>query len=573
MESHVIGELAICIVTAWLLGVTAQALRQPLLLAYLAAGFIIGPVGLNLVHSKESIESISGIGLILLLFLIGLEIDLKKILGTGRLIIITALAQIFGSWILGVTFFRLLGFSLGAGKLDALYLGLAAALSSTVIIVKLLYEKRELDTLQGRLTLGVLVLQDLVAILFLAIQPNLLKPTAGVLLLSCVKVLVLLAVSFAVSRYALPPIFRSVARLPELVLVGAMAWCFLVAGAAGALELSREMGALIAGVAISTFPYTLDIAAKLTSLRDFFVTLFFVALGMAVPKPTANLIEWALITTVFVFATRFLTVFPCLHWMRQGYRSSVLPSLNLAQISELSLVILALGSGLGHVTPQAQGVIAYAFVIVGVLSSYGITMSEPILRIISPLLFKLGLRDQGGETELYRAHPSAKATIYLLGFSWTASSLLEEITRHSPNLLNELLVIDYNPNVNRELRGRRIPVVYGDITQRDTLLHAGIGEAEVIVSSLPNTVLRGATNLKLLQQLRDLNKSARIIMHAELFSDVPKLYAAGADYVFVPRLIEAEELRKLIEAARTNLIQEKRAGQDDELEGRHEVIP
>src|SRR4051812_40600575 len=139
MESHVIGELAICIVTAWLLGVTAQALRQPLLLAYLAAGFIIGPVGLNLVHSKESIESISGIGLILLLFLIGLEIDLKKILGTGRLIIITALAQIFGSWILGVTFFRLLGFSLGAGKLDALYLGLAAALSSTVIIVKLLY--------------------------------------------------------------------------------------------------------------------------------------------------------------------------------------------------------------------------------------------------------------------------------------------------------------------------------------------------------------------------------------------------------------------------------------------------
>jgi hypothetical protein len=355
--------------------------------------------------------------------------------------------------------------------------------------------------------------------------------------------------------------------------VGAMAWCFLVAGLAGAFQLSREMGALIAGVAISTFPYTLDIAAKLTSLRDFFVTLFFVSLGMAVPAPNIHLLEWALLVSVFVFISRFLTVFPCLHWMRQGFRCSVLPALNLAQISELSLVILTLGANLGHITPEANGIIAYAFVLLGVVSTYAITLSEPILRVASRLLFKIGLRDQGGETEMYRANPAARPAIYLLGFSWTASSLLEEITRHSPNLLDELLVVDYNPNVNRELRARRIPVVYGDITQRDTLLHAGIGEAEVIVCSLPNTVLRGATNLKLLQQLRGLTKTARIVIHAELFSDVPKLYAAGADYVFVPRLIEAEELRKIIEAARTNLIQEKREGQADELEGRHEVIP
>lgn len=572
MEHNVISELAICIVAAWVFGVAAQALKQPLLLAYLVAGFLVGPAGLGLIKDKESVHTISEIGLILLLFLIGLEIDLKKILSTGRLILGTALAQILGSWFLGVIFFWALGFPASGTQLDAMYLGIAAALSSTVIIVKLLYEKHELDTLQGRLTLGVLVLQDLVAILFLAIQPNLTNPGPAVLLGSLAKVIALMAVAFTASRYALPPIFRSVARLPELVLVGAIAWCFLVAGVAGAFSLSREMGALIAGVAISTFPYTLDIAAKLTSLRDFFVTLFFVSLGMAVPLPTPALLGWALLISVFVFASRLLTVFPALHWMRQGHRASLLPALNLSQISELSLVILAIGAEYKHISPQAQGIVAYAFILLGILSTYAITKSDALLRWASPWLKRMGLADFA-DANAAPAEPHAKPKIFVLGFFWTASSLIEEIGRHAPQLIRELLVVDYNPNVNRELRARGIPVVYGDITQRDTLVHAGIGGAEVIVCTLPNSILRGATNLKLLRQLRDLNKEAKIIVHAELFADVPALYEAGADYVSVPRLIEAQELCEVIEAARSNLLPQKRAELDSELAERHEVIP
>lgn len=572
MEHNVIAELAICIVAAWIFGVVAQALRQPLLLAYLLAGFVVGPVGFGLIKDKESIHTISEIGLILLLFLIGLEIDLKKILGTGRLILGTALAQILGSWFLGVIFFWALGFPASGTQLDAMYLGIAAALSSTVIIVKLLHEKHELDTLPGRLTLGVLVLQDLVAILFLAIQPNLTNPGPAVLLGSVGKVIALMAVAFTASRYALPPIFRAVARLPELVLVGAIAWCFLIAGVAGAFHLSREMGALIAGVAISTFPYTLDIAAKLTSLRDFFVTLFFVSLGMAVPLPNATLLGWAFVISLFVFASRIFTVYPALHLMKQGHRASFLPALNLAQISELSLVILAIGAEFKHISAQAQGIVAYAFVMLGVLSTYAITQSEKLLRWTTPLLTKLGLTDFGDNAAGF-VEPAAKPKIFILGFFWTASSLIEEITRHAPQLLREVLVIDFNPNTNRELHERCIPVVYGDITQRDTLVHAGIQNAEVIVCSLPNSVLRGATNLKLLRQLRDLNKEAKIIVHAELFSDVPKLYAEGADYVSVPRLIEARELCDVIEAARSNLLPQKRAELDSELADRHEVIP
>lgn len=571
---RLVGDLAICIVAAWLCAVGAQLLRQPLLLAYLAAGFIVGPVGFKLVEDNHSIESISEIGLILLLFLIGLEIDLKKIISTGKLITFTAASQIVGCCALGVLFFWASGFPLRLGQFDALYLGVAASLSSTVIIVKLLHGKSELDTLPGRITLGVLVLQDLFAILFLAIQPNLNNANAGVLLLSVLKVALLVGIAFTASRYALPTLFTSVARQPELVLVGAISWCFLIAGVAGAFHLSLEMGALVAGVAISTFPYTLDIAAKLTSLRDFFVTLFFVSLGMAVPLPAASTIYWALAITAFVFFSRFITVFPPLHLMKQGFRASILPSINLAQISELSLVIIALGasSDLNHVSPNTRGIIAYAFVFLGILSTYGITKGESLLSTAGSLLHKIGLRDFGdGASNVASARKDPK--IFLLGFFWTGSSLLEDIAKNAPELLPEILVIDINPNVNRELRARGVNVIYGDITQRETLIHAGISDAELIVCSLPNSILRGATNLKLLVQLRELNPRAKIIMHAELFADVPRLYEAGADYISVPRLVEARELREAIQAARNNLLGQKRDELDKLLKSRNEIIP
>ena len=572
MEHHVINDLAICILAAWILAVGAKFFQQPLILAYLVAGFVVGPVGIGLVQDQASIETISEIGLILLLFMVGLEIDLKKMLGAGRMITLTAGAQILGGCALGLILFRWLGFPLESGALDALYLAVGLALSSTVIIVKVLYDKRELDTLAGRLTLGILVLQDVFAILFLAVQPNLNEGGAGVVLLSLFKAALLVAVSFVVSRYALPPIFQSMARLPELVLVGALAWCFLVAGLAGSLKLSREMGALVAGISISTFPYTLDVVAKVTSLRDFFVTLFFVALGMAIPAPTAAFLGGALLAALFLIASRFLTVFPCLYKMQQGYRASLLPALNLCQVSELSLVIFTLGSDFKHVSDSTKGIVTYTFVVLAVVSTYAMMRTDSWLRRINPWLTRAGLRDLDDQTA-FRTKPVSQPRIFILGFSWTASSLLEEIIRHEAGLLRDLVVIDFNPNVHRELRARGVAVTYGDIAQRETLQHAKVGEAEIIVCTLPNTVLKGATNLRLLQQLREINPRAQIIVHAELLGDVPKLYAAGADYVAVPRLLEAQDLCKVIRAARQHLLPEKRADLDRELANRNEVIP
>ena len=297
-----IHDLAISIVMAWLLGVAAHLARQPLILAYLVAGFVVGPSGLKWVQSQESINTIGQLGLIFMLFMIGLEIDLKKIIRAGNVILVTSAAQIFGCFALALVLFLLIGIPLGDRRFDAVYLAAAVSLSSTVIIVKVLYDKFELDTLPGRITLGVLVVQDLMAILFLAIQPSLNDLQLDVALLSVVRVGALLAVALLISRYTLPHLFQLIAHLPELVLVGALAWCFAVSEFAEFLGLSRVMGALIAGVSLSTFPYAIDVTAKITSLRDFFITLFFVALGMTIPLPTSSVLGLALILVAFTWS-------------------------------------------------------------------------------------------------------------------------------------------------------------------------------------------------------------------------------------------------------------------------------
>jgi len=575
-----IGDISVCIATAWLLGVVAQWLRQPVLLAYLVGGFVIGPRGLKYVVHQEAIDVISEMGLIFLLFMIGLEIDLKKIAAAGRAITVTALVQIVGGAALGVALAVGIGLPLGAGRgWDALYLGVACALSSTVIVVKILYDKRELDTIAGRITLGVLVLQDLAVILFLAVQPSLDNLKLGAVAVSIAKVGSLVASAMALSRYVLPPLFRHVARLPELVLVGALAWCFSVAQAAASVGLSREMGALVAGVALSTFPYALDVTAKVTSLRDFFVTLFFVGLGMTIPMPTVPMLILALGYAAFVIASRFLTVFPPLYLLGSGLRLSLVNSINLCQLSEFSLVLIALGEKEQQLRQLDTGAISLAFVLLALLSSFVMMRSDGFVRGAIPFLKRCGLRDlDDGDVQartreqLSAAKGHGAARILLLGFFRTASSLLEELQRSAPNLIPDVAVVDFNPLALTELRRRGIKALYGDLSQRDTLVHAGIREAEILVCSVPDSLLKGVTNLKLVRTLRELNPTAKIIAPAELLADVAVLRHAGADYVSIARLGESADLREAIQAAETGLLEQKQAQLEERLKDRTEVL-
>jgi Kef-type K+ transport system membrane component KefB len=575
---ELIRDITLCILFAWGIGLLAHFSRQPLILAYLIAGFFIGPFGMGWVKSQESISVISELGLIFMLFMIGLEIDLKKIIRAGKDILFAGAGALLGGCLIGIAFFAGIGLAIGGGRFDAVYLCVACALSSTVIIVKVLYEKRELDTLPGRITLGVLVLQDIFAILFLAVQPSLDNLQIGVVLLSIARVAVLVATALVLSRYVLPRLFHQIARRPELVLLGALAWCFLIGEIAERLHLSREMGSLVAGVSISTFPYALDVTAKVTTLRDFFITLFFVALGMTIPIPGLQVIGLALVIAAFTVVSRLVTTFTPLYLMKQGLRASLLPAINLAQISEFSLVVIQTGVAANHIGTETASAASFAFVVLAVLSTFAMGRSDQIVRGLIGPLKRIGLRDldhvgegrgegsqEGGHGEIRR--------IVILGFFRAASALISQIERQNQSLLEQISVIDFNPLVFRTLSDRGMHVIYGDISNVDTLVHAGIGKAEIIILSVPDFLLVGADNEKLVRHVRALNPDARIVATADLLSGVADLYEAGADYVTVTRLSDAGELYSVIEAADAGLLDDKRAEMDAQLADRREVLP
>ncbi|WP_065753790.1 cation:proton antiporter [Bradyrhizobium paxllaeri] len=572
---ELIRDITLCILFAWVLGLLAHFSRQPLILAYLIAGFFIGPFGTKWVKSEESINVISELGLIFMLFMIGLEIDLKKIVRAGKVILFAAGGQLIGGCLLGILFFIGIGLSMGSGHFDALYLCVACALSSTVIIVKVLYEKRELDTLPGRITLGVLVLQDIFAILFLAVQPSLDNLQISVILLSVARVGALVATALVLSRYVLPWLFHQIARRPELILLGALAWCFLIGEIAERLHLSREMGSLVAGVSLSTFPYALDVTAKVTTLRDFFITLFFVSLGMTIPIPNASVIGLALAIAAFTVVSRMVTTFVPLYLMNQGLRASLLPAINLAQISEFSLVVIQTGVLAGHITKETSSAASFAFVVLAVLSTFVMSRSDQVTRGLIGPLKRIGLRDLDHKHEGEAGHGGhgEARRIVILGFFRAASALIAEIERRTPAVLEQITVIDFNPLVFRTLTDRGMHVVYGDISNVDTLVHAGVGKAELIILSIPDSLLKGADNEKLVRHVRSLNPSAKIVATAEILANVNDLYEAGADYVTVTRLSDADELYKVIEAAQAGLLDDKRAETDVLLSERREVLP
>jgi Kef-type K+ transport system membrane component KefB len=571
-----LSSIGICVGAAALDALLGYRLRQPLILAYLLTGVLIGPVGLNLVKDRDSIQTVAEIGLILLLFIIGLEIDLKKLVAAGAPVLLTGALQVPLCFGLGLLFFYWLGFRVGHGNFGLLYLAACMSMSSTLIVVKLLYDKLELDTLPGRITLGVLVVQDLWAVAMLAVQPNLSNPDFSPLLASLLKGVLLVVWSLAVARYILPRLFRSVAKAPELVLVSALAWCFFLAAAASVIGLSREMGALIAGVSLSTFPYNLDVIAKAANIRDFFVTLFFVALGMQIPIPQPSLIAIALAASLFLTLSR-LVVVPILYALRLGHRASLIPAINLAQISEFSIVIASIGLARGQIGPDVVTVVILTFAVTSVTSTYLVANNHALQEKLSRVLRLLHVPD----LDTIGAPPDGPVavshdTVILLGFFRDASSILQELEQMRPPRggarVSDLLVIDFNPNVIGELGRRGIRCVYGDVAHIDTLQHAHIAAARLVVSTITDDILRGTSNLRILKNVRRLNPSAHVVVATDHIPQALALYEAGADFVYVPRLHSAREMARMLQQGLAHGFEELRAEAIQALTARHEVL-
>jgi len=545
----VLTAIGIGIVAAAAFALVARTVRQPLILGYILAGAALGPnVGFGLVADEASIELISEMGLIFLLFIIGLEINVPALAQAGRSIVVSGLLQFplcvaLAWWALGPLITD------GPGRFDRLYLAVAVSLSSTLIVVKLLFDKLEMSTLAGRITLGVLVFQDLWAIAFLALQPSLHELRPAVLLGSVAAGVALVSSSAVLSRYVLPALFRSVSRSQELLLVTAVAWCFLVSGTAGALGLSREMGALIAGMVIAAFPYGTEVVTRLAGIRDFFVTLFFVALGLKVPAPSRSLVLMAALVAVFVVASRLVAMLPIFALLRLDTRTAGVVAVNLGQISEFSLVIVALGVALHHVSGTLASLVLYAMLITAVVSTYAIYWNHAIATGLARALAATGIpRWLGARPGAPAPEPSPGAPhdIFFLGVSREGLAFLRHLERKHPAMKRRIVAVDFNPETLEQLRADGVACHYGDVSNSEMLLHAGIARAQVVVSSISDWFLQGTSNLRLLRQVRHLVPGARCIVTADSLTASERLYAEGAAYVLIPPMLAAEHLYGLL---------------------------
>jgi Kef-type K+ transport system membrane component KefB len=538
---HLIEDIGIVIIVATIIGIITHRLKQPIILGYLIAGIIVGPeIGRQLITEPENIEIISEIGLILLLFIIGLELNLKSIISSGKQLIVVGLGQFIICVLLGWLTFSMLVSGSGEGNLTVLYLALLCALSSTAIVVKSLNDKFELDTLHGKVSVGVLIIQDLWAIIILAFQPNFNDLQITLLGMAIIKSLLLVTAGFLISKYVLRYIFESVSKSPEMVVSISLGWAALVAAVAGWMGLSKEMGALIAGVSISTFPYSIHVTAKTLPLRDFFLTLFFVSLGMKIVEPQTDIILYSLGLLCFITLTRFASVLPLLLLTGSGLRTAFISSLNLSQLSEFSLVVASIGLGLGHIQEDIFAILIYTMAFTSIVSSYFIKYNNQIYHVFEHTLDRWGIRRFGSlqeKTGPHQTHP-----IVILGYHRGAQSLLEALSEKYPELLEKILVVDFNLEVLKELQSMQIAGVFGDISHLDTLEHTHLEEAEIIISTIPDILLKGTNNLQIVKLCRNLAPEALIVATADLPDKVETLKVAGANEVILPYSMAGEFL-------------------------------
>jgi Kef-type K+ transport system membrane component KefB len=575
-----VHDIGIGLFLSGLLAILFARIKFPAIAGYILAGIVAGPLALKLVTDAANIDTIAQLGFVLLLFVIGLEMDVGKIIKSGRTILVTGALQyplivLFG--FLVANLLALVGFSafLG-GNLGALYVGLVIACSSTLLVVKLFQEAFELDTAPGRIALGLLVIEDVWAIVVIVLQPNLQHPEFLPIVESFVGIAVLAGFAFLTAKTLIPIAFRWIAKMPEIILVGAIAWCFAIVFLGANFDISTHdllgldthfavgsgMGALIAGATIASLPYSTEIITKVSVVKDFFVTLFFVGLGLSIPAPSGpGVLILAVAIAVAAIVARQLVVFPLLYYTGLDQRNAEVTSIRMAQISEFSLVIAFLGAELGHLTPDLASAFIFAFVLTALATTPLYHAAYRIHAALAPTLRFLGFKDPPEQAKL----DEKEWRLALLGFHRVASSLLHDIARDDPPLVKETLVIDFSVALHERIREAGAHVEYGDLSNPDTLHHAGVDRARVVVSTVPDDLMRGTDNRRLVAAVRRINPKAIIIANAVNLADVDGIYDAGADYVFLSRIDTARALNEAIGMALNGSLAEFRAAREEEI--------
>lgn len=533
-------QLATVLGLSSIFGFVADKFKLPILLAFLLAGVVISTTNLFNFDTSQILAFLPEIGIAFVLFLVGMELDLRELKMLGRPILASSLGQIVISTLFGFSVATLLGF----GELESLFLGLGLSFSSTVVVIKLLLEKRDLTSLYGKLSVGILLVEDLVAVLALmgvsvgsSIFHTGIQASFPVLALF-LKGAALFLTTFVLSKLVLERVFRAVASSTELLFLTALTWCFLFISLSTMLGFSVVVGAFLAGVALASSPYHFQIQGKIKPLRDFFLTLFFVYLGSQV-KIGDIATFWPAILTLSAYALVMKPVIFLLVLGSFGFRKHTLfqTALNLSQISEFSLVLVLFGVGLGRVAPEALSVMAAVAVLSIAASSIMITYSQKVYRLILPILSFFERTTQVHFLES-KVNGGAADHVVVIG----AHRLGGPVVTYLKSKKIPTVVLDFNPHIVEQLGKEGVRAIYGDVGNPDVLDSLYLERAKLIISTAQDK----EDNLLFLREIKRRKVYVPTVVRAADLSEVEMLYQAGADRVILPEVLSGDYLAQLI---------------------------
>lgn len=538
-------EIALIMLVAVGVAALGMALRQPLLVSFIGVGLLVGPSGVGLITQHEEIELLASFGIAILLFVVGLKLDVKMIRTLGPVALVTGLAQVGVTATLGFGLALALGFAL----LPAVYIAVALTFSSTIVIVKLLSDTHEIDALHGRIAVGVLIVQDIAALLAMialaAMGAGRAGPQADAMTLAAgmaIRGLALLAGVAAATRFLLPSLLTRLARSNEMLVLFAVAWAIALAAGADALGFSKEVGAFLAGISLASTPYRDSIAGRLVTLRDFLLLFFFIDLGARVELDSIGAsLGPALVLSVFVLVGKPLIVLGLMGAMGYRKRTSFLTALTMPQVSEFSLILAALGVSVGHLDGDTMGLITLAGIVTIALSTYLIVYSGEIYQRLSPMLGVFERRTPYREVAQDTADAAPAGDVILIGLGRYGGN----IARHLLLRGRSVIGIDFDPSALVAWREAGLPVHYGDAEDPELFEHLPLSNARWVVSTTPDT----DANTVLLHRLRALNFKGRIAVACRVPEDEDTLRADGATVILRPWAAAAEQAADLLTSA------------------------
>jgi Kef-type K+ transport system membrane component KefB len=525
------AQLALLLIIAAVVGALATRLRQPVLIAYIAVGILVGPAGLELVTAHDQVDLLAQIGIAVLLFLVGLKLDLQHVRHIGPVALATGLGQLAFTIFFGF----LLTLVMGKDWVTALYIAVALTFSSTIIIVKLLSDKRELDSLHGRIAVGFLIVQDIAVVIAMMAMSALRTEEGGaeVEALAVIGSLVWRITAagvllFVFMRYVLPRLVALMARSQELLLIFAIAWGTALAALGEWAGFSKEAGAFLAGFSLASTPYRDAMGARLTGIRDFLLLFFFVDLGAKLDFSTlgGELVP-AAVLSAFVLIGNPLIVMAIMGYMGYRKRTGFLAGLTVAQISEFSIVFMAMGITLGHVGPAALGLTTLVGVITITLSTYMILYSHPLYERLAPWLAVFERRRPRRELAVERQPPPEDTPrVIVFGLGRYGARLLDQL--HTRGVV--ALGVDFDPENVRALRRRGLSVRFGDGEDPGFLETLPLAGAAWVVTTLPHA----GADRALLHALREAGYAGRIAGVARDAAQAKALEAAGIARIVNP---------------------------------------